>query len=193
MSPPRPPDDQGRPQSLLSEAVEQAAGAAAMWWTDLAKLAKGQADLLASGHYGADDLAAGQVGLLRIWVKNSIRTAGVLSDNLAMLSYGSAGTHPPPRRFGVTVAVPAGVALELRASDLVGELFGFCIPSSKIRLEPVDVAARAAADAGDLAVHVTVDCHRAPNDTYAGTLSSADGSVSVPMRVAIDELGQPVS
>jgi hypothetical protein len=57
----------------------------------------------------------------------------------------------------------------------------------------VDVAARAAADAGDLAVHVTVDRHRAPNDSYAGLLSSADGSVSVPMRVAIDELGQPVS
>ena len=190
MSPPLPPDDPARPQSLLSEAVEQAADAAAMWVADLAKLAKGQADRLASGSYGTDDLAAGQVGLLRIWVTNSIRAAGVLSDNLAMLSYGSAAAHPPPRRFAVAVTVPAGVALELRASDLVGELFGFCIPSSKNRLEPVDVAAQAA---GELAVNITVDCHRAPNDTYAGTLSSADGSVTVPMRVAIDELGQPIS
>jgi hypothetical protein len=190
MSPPRPPDDPARPQSLLSEAVEQAAGAAAMWWEELAQLARGQADRLASGTYGTGDLAAGQVGLLRIWVRNSIRTAGVLSDNLALLSYGTAGAAPPPRRFGVTVAVPDGVPLELRASDLVGELFGFCIPSGKVQLEPVDVAAQAA---GELAVAVTVDCARAPNDTYAGVLSSADGSVSVPLRVAIDELGQPIS
>jgi hypothetical protein len=189
MSPPGPPDDRDRPQSLLSEAVEQAAGAAALWWEELAKLARGQADRLASGSYGVDDLATGQVGLLRIWVRNSIKTAGVLSDNLALLSYGSAGTDPPPRRFAVTVAVPAEVDLRLRASDLVGELFGFCIPSSKIELEPEDVTAQAA---GEVAVRITVDCARAPNDTYAGALSSADGRVSVAMRVAIDELGSPL-
>jgi hypothetical protein len=189
MSPPRPPDDPDRPQSLLAEAVEQAAMAGALWWEELAKLARSQADRLASGSYGVDDLATGQVGLLRIWVRNSIKTAGVLSDNLALLSSGTAGTAPP-RRFPVTVAVPAGAALELRASDLVGELFGFCIPSGKVQLEPVDVAAQAA---GELAVAVTVDCARAPNDTYAGVLSSADGSVSVPLRVAIDELGQPIT
>jgi hypothetical protein len=190
MSPPPPPDDPGRPQSLLSEAVEQAAGAAAMWWTDLARLAKGQADRLASGSYGAGDLAAGQVGLLRIWVKNSIRTAGVLSDNLALLSSGDAAEHPPPRRFAVTVAVRDNLALRLRASDLVGELLGSRIPSSKIQLDPVDLPAQ---PPGEVAVKVTVDCHRAPNDTYRGTLSSADGRVSVPLRVAIDELGRPVS
>lgn len=190
MSPPRPPDDPARPQSLLSEAVEQAAGAAALWWKELSEFATAEADRLASGSYSAGDLAAAQVGLLRIWVRNSIKTAGVLSDNLALLSYGTAGAAPPPRRFGVTVAVPDGVALELRASDLVGELFGFRIPSSKIELRPVAVPAQ---PAGELAVEVTVDCARAPNDTYAGTLSSADGGVSVPMRVAIDELGEPIA
>jgi hypothetical protein len=189
MSQPRPPDDPARPQSLLSEAVEQAAGAAAMWWTELSRFATAEANRLASGSYGVDDLTTAQVRLARIWVRNSIRTAGVLSDNLALLSYGSAGTHPPPRRFAVTVAVPDEVKLPLQASDLVGELFGFCIPSSKIKLDPVELPAQAA---GEVAVGVTVDCHRAPNDTYAGTLSSADGRVSVPMRVAIDELGSPV-
>jgi hypothetical protein len=188
MSPPRPPDDPDRPQSLLAEVVEQAAMAGALWWEELAKLARSQADRLASGSYGVDDLATGQVGLLRIWVRNSIKTAGVLSDNLALLSSGTAGTAPP-RRFPVTVAVPAGAALELRASDLVGELFGFCIPSSKIELRPGDVPAE---EARDLTVEVTVDCARAPNDTYTGTLSSADGRVSAIMRVAIDELGSPL-
>jgi len=190
MTPPRPPDDPARPQSLLSEAVEQAAGAAALWWQELVELATSHADRLASGSYGVGDLTTAQVGLLRIWVRNSIKTAGMLSDNLALLSYGKAGAAPPPRRFGVTVAVPAGVDLELRASDLVGELFGFCIPSAKVELRPVAVPAQAA---GELAVEVTVDCAGAPNDTYAGTVSSADAGVSVPMRVAIDELGEPLS
>jgi hypothetical protein len=155
---------------------------------ELAKLARSQADRLDSGSYGVDDLATGQVELLRIWVRNSIKTAGVLSDNLALLSSGNAGTAPP-RRFAVTVAVPAGVELELRASDLVGELFGFCIPHSEIDPDPKKVPAEAARE---VAVDITVNCHTAPNDTYAGTLSSADGRVSVPMRVAIDELGGPV-
>jgi hypothetical protein len=189
MSPPRPPGDPARPQSLLSEAVEQAAGAAALWWTELAQLATRQADRLASGNYGLEDLTTAQVGLLRIWVRNSIRTGGVLSDNLALLAYGNAGAAPPPRGFAVTVAVPDGVDLRLRASDLVGELLGFPIPSSRIALAPAEVPAQ---PAGELLVEVTVDCARAPNDTYAGTLSSADGSVSVPIRVAIDELGAPL-
>jgi hypothetical protein len=160
-----------------------------MWLDELARLARSQADRLASGSYGVDDLATGQVGLLRIWVRNSIRTAGVLSDNLALLSSDQAGTAPP-RRFGVTVAVPAGVAVKLQASDLVGELFGFCIPSSRVKPHPEDLPADAARE---VPVGITVDCRRTPNDTYAGTLFSADGAVSVPIRVAIDELGGPVS
>ena len=118
------------------------------------------------------------------------RFAGVLSDNLALLSSGDAAEHPPPRRFAVTVAVPDNLALRLRASDLVGELLGSRIPSSKIQLDPLDVPAQ---PPGEVAVRVTVDCHRTLNDTYAGTLSSADGRVSLPLRVAIDELGRPVS
>jgi hypothetical protein len=190
MSAQRPSDDQVRPpQSLLSEAVEQAA-AATLWWKDVAEFATDQADRLASGNYGVNDLTNAQVGLMRIWVRNSIKTAGVISDNLALLSYGKASAAPPPRRFAVTVAVPAGVDLQLQASDLVGDLLGFRIPSSKIKIRPAAVTAQPAAD---LAVEITVDCGRAPNDTYAGTLSSTAGSVSVPMRVAIDELGEPPS
>jgi hypothetical protein len=188
MSTTGPPADEERPQSLLSEAVEQAADAAAKWVGDVARFAGGQADLLASGDYGLNDLASAQVGLLRIWVENSINVAGVLSDNLALLSYGSVGSAPP-RRFAVAVGVPAGVALELTASDLEGQLLRYRIPSSRIQLAPVAVAAQPAAE---VTVEVTVDGAGAPNDIYAGVLSSADGAVTVPIRVAIDELGRPV-
>ena len=44
-----PPAGSDRPQSLLSEAVEQAADAATMWVADVARFASSQADLLASG------------------------------------------------------------------------------------------------------------------------------------------------
>ena len=50
----------------------------------------------------------------------------------------------------------------------------------------------AAQPAAEVTVEVTVDCVGAPNDIYAGELSSADGAVTVPIRVAIDELGRPV-
>jgi hypothetical protein len=189
MSENSPPDGSNRPQSLLSEAVEQAADAATMWVADVARFARSQADLLASGDYGLNDLATAQVGLLRLWVRNSLNAAGVLSDNLALLSYGSEGAAPPPRRFAVAVAVPDGVDLELTPSDLEGQLLRYRIPSSKIRLAPVAVAAQPAAE---VTVEVTVDCVGAPNDIYAGELSSADGAVTVPIRVAIDELGRPV-
>ncbi len=188
MSTTGPPAHEERPQSLLSEAVEQAADAAAKWAGDVARFARGQADLLASGDYGMNDLATAQVGLLRIWVENSINAAGVLSDNLALLSYGSASSAPP-RRFAVAVGVPAGVALELTASDLEGQLLKYRIPSSRVQLAPVAVAAQPAAE---VTVEVTVDCVGAPNDIYAGELCSADGAVTVPIRVAIDELGRPV-
>ena len=182
-----PPAGSDRPQSLLSEAVEQAADAATMWVADVARFASSQADLLASGDYGLNDLATAQVGLLRLWVKNSLNAAGVLSDNLALLSYGTEGAAPPPRHFAV--AVPDGVALELTPSDLEGQLLRYRIPSSKIQLAPVAVAAQPAAE---VTVEVTVDCVGAPNDIYAGELCSADGAVTVPIRVAIDELRRPV-
>ena len=183
-----PPAGSDRPQSLLSEAVEQAADAATMWVADVARLARSQADLLASGDYGLNDLATAQVSLLRIWVRNSINAAGVLTDNLALLSYGSGGAAPP-RRVAVAVAVPAGADLELTPSDLEGQLLRYRIPSSRIQLAPVAVAVQAAAE---VTVEVLVDCGGAPSDIYAGVLSSADGAVSVAFRVAIDELGRPV-
>jgi hypothetical protein len=178
-----------RPQSPLSEAVEQAAAAASMWARDLTRFARHQADLLAVGNYGVNDLTTAQVGLLRIWVTNSVRTAGVLSDNLALLAYGTAGA-PPPRSFGVGIDVPAGAELRLTASDLKGQILGHRIPSSKVRLAPNAVAAQAGA--AKLAIEITVECAGVPGDIYAGELSSGDGAVTVPFRVAIDELGGPV-
>jgi hypothetical protein len=188
MSAPPPPPGPKRPQSPMSEAVEQAAGALSMWCNDVARFATRQADLLASGDYGLNDLATAQVTLLRIWVSNSISTAGVLSDNLALLSYGKGGA-PPPRRFGVGISVPAGAGVELRASDLEGQLLGFRIPSTRIRLAPGAVPAGPT----ELTVEVTVSCIGAPNDIYTGELSSTDGTVTAPMRVAINELGKPVA
>jgi len=188
-APARPPDAAG-PQTPLSEAVEQAAQAASQWLDEVAHFAEDEVGRLSAGNYHLDDLATAQVRLLRIWIRNSIRTAGVLSDNLALLSYGTSGPPPPPRMFKVRIGVPAAVELKLRASDLSGQILGVRIASSKIRLTP-DVAA-SGAEPRDITIEVEVDCARVPSDTYVGVLSSEDGTVTVPIRVAIDELGGPV-
>jgi hypothetical protein len=189
MSAPRPPTDSKQPQSPLSEAVEQAAGAASRWCDDVVKFAENQADLLSSGDYGVSDLATAQVDLLRIWVRNTVLTAGVLSDNLALLSFGRPTTTPPPRRFNVGVSIPAGVSAKLRTSDLLGQLLAYRIASSKIRLNPDSAPSQV--NAREIDVEVEVDTTGVPNDTYEGVLFSEEGAVQVPIRVAIDELGQP--
>ncbi len=189
MSAPRPPTGSRQRQSPLSEAVEQAADAASRWCNDVADFAKHQADLLSSGDYGLNDLTTAQVDLLRIWVRNTVRTVGALSDNLTLLSFGRPSKAPPPRRFNVGVSIPAGVSPKLRTSELLGQLLAYRIPSSKIRLNP-DVAA-SRAKLREITVEVEVDCAGVPNDTYEGVLSSEDGVIQVPIRVAIDELGEP--
>ncbi len=190
MSASRPPTGSGQRQSPLSEAVEQAAGAASKWCNDMADFAKHQADLLSSGGYGLSDLATAQVDLLRIWVTNTVRTAGVLSDNLTLLSFGRPSQNPPPRRFNVGVSIPAGVSPRFRISDLLGQLLAYRIPSSKVRLNPDFAVSRA--KLREITVEVEVDCVGVPNDTYEGVLSSEDVVIQVPVRVAIDELGEPL-
>ena len=113
----------------------------------------------------------------------------MLSDNLALLSYGAAG-EAPPRLVAVAVAVPAGVGLELTAVRPRG-------PAAPVPHPQLEDPARAGRRgrrqaAAEVTVELTVDCGGAPNDIYAGVLSSADGAVSVAFRVAIDELGRPV-
>jgi hypothetical protein len=187
MSAPEPPNGSYRPQSALSEAVEQAADAASIWCRDVAQLAIRQADRLASGGYGLDDLVTGQVDLLRIWVKNSIGVAGALSDNLALLAYWQAAGPAPPRYFDVGVRLPAGGGGQLQSSDLEGQRLGYRIPASRVRLAPAAVPAQA--EPSELTVEVAVSCADAPLDIYAGVLSFTDGTVVARLRVAIDELG----
>jgi hypothetical protein len=190
MSTTDPSTSPGR-QSPLSEAIEQAKGAASNWCNEVVEFAQHEADVLSTGGYGVNQLATAQVRLLRIWVTNSIQTAVVLSDNLALLSYGRAGRPPPPRKIGVRVPIPAGVSVKLRASDLTGELLQHCITSSRIQISPDTAASRA--KAREIPVEVAVNCANAPNDTYIGVLFSDDGLVKVPIEVAIDELGEPLS
>jgi hypothetical protein len=172
--------------------VEQSAGAIAAWCADVANFAQREADLLAAGQYRAADLATVQVRLLRIWVTNVVRMAGVLSDNLALLSAGGRGERAP-RTFGIRVDVPAGVRPVLTCSGLKGGLLGHRIPASRIR-----VGLRGAAEAWPKAastavdVLVEVDCAGVPNDTYRGVLTSTDGALRVPVRVAVNDFGTAV-
>jgi hypothetical protein len=177
-------------QSPLSEAVEQAADAAVIWCRDVADFAEREADRLSSGNYSFGDLATAPIRLLRISVRNAIKTAGVLSDNLALLSAGQPATVAAERTFSVSVDVPAGGAARLGASALVGRLLNYSIPSAQITLKP-DAAAPQAAPS-QLTVEVKVGCTGAPSDTYVGILSSGDGAIAQPIQVAIDELGDPL-
>jgi hypothetical protein len=178
------------PQSPLSEAVEQATDAASKWCREVADFAQHEAELLSSGDYGLSDFVTAPVRLLRVSVTNAIQTAGVLSDNLALLSLPRPSRRPTPRTFSVQVGVPAGAGVQLRASALEGRLLRYRIPSSRIRLNPRSVQARIRQM--EIPVEVEVDCAGAPADVYIGVLSSADGAVEVPIRVAIDELGEPI-
>lgn len=187
MSAPEPPNGPQEPQSALSEAVEQAADAASIWCNELTQLAIHQADRLASGDYGLDDLVTGQVDLLRIWVSNSVEVAWALSNNLALLAYWQSGGPAPPRRFGVEARVPAGAGGQLQSSHLDGQRHRYRIPASRVRLTPAAVPVQAQPQ--PLTVEVAVSCAGAPNDIYAGELLLPDGTVVAPLRVAIDELG----
>ena len=78
-----PPSEVPPAEAPLAEAVEQAADTVALWFEDLAGLAKHQANRVASGHYGLDDLVTGQFDLLRIWVKYATAASLTFTNNLA--------------------------------------------------------------------------------------------------------------
>jgi hypothetical protein len=186
MSAPDPSTGPARPQSRLSEAVEQAADAARIWWEDISDFAKDEADQLSSGDYGLQDLASAQVNLMRICVRNTVKSVGVLSDNLALMSYPRPGAPPPPRTVNVPVSIPPNVNVKLTASDLVGRLHTQRISSSAIRIQPDEPSNET------ISVTVEVKCPPVPKDLYEGRLHSVDGAVSIPFRVAINELGEPL-
>jgi len=177
------------PQSLLSEAVEQAARAGSMWWDDLTRFAEDQAGRLASGHYGLTDLTTATVRLLRIWDRNSTNAVRTMIDNVAMLSYDGPAGGPATREVQVSVPIPAGLIIAFQVSDLVGS-GGYRIAAAKVKLDPAQVPAQAAAK--EVPVTVTVPSAGAPSDTYAGTIS-AGGGVTAAFQVAIDQIGVPLT
>jgi hypothetical protein len=174
----------------LSEAVEQAGDTARQGLDDLRSFAREEADTLARGTYGLPELATAPVRLFEILVTNAVRAASTTSDNLALLSlsgrFGSAEAKRAVRVEVGTAAATHGVTLQV--SELVGQLTGFRIPSTRIHVDTRTVAA-------DGIAVLTVDCVAAPADIYVGTLTVAGPGkpVSIGIRVAIDEIGVPVT
>jgi hypothetical protein len=173
-----------KPQSPLSEAVEQAARAGTLYWDDLTAFAEEQADRLASGHYGLTDLTTAQVRLMRILVHHGVSALDTAINNVALLAYAGPPGGAAIRTMEVAVPVPAGVDVAFRVSDLVAGQH--VIPRHRVRLDPG--AAREAA-ATDLPVTVRVDTTGAAAGTYGGTITAADRRVD--FQIAIDELGEP--
>jgi hypothetical protein len=174
--------------SPLGEAVEQASDAVAIWSQEVATFAESEADDLASGNYHLSNLVTAPVRLLKIWVRNSVKTAGTLSDNLALLSYSRLAGAASERSFMVALPL-AAAAGALTSSDLLGVSFLHRIPSTDVRLEAVPAAE---SPPGANVVRVVVGCAGAPNDAYSGVLSSTDGAAPLAILVAIDELGDPL-
>lgn len=189
MNPSDPPSDGTAPQSGLSEAVEQAAAATKDWFDDISGFVKHDADQISAGQYGLGDLATAPIRMMRIWLSNTVRTAFVVSDNLALLGYTRPGA-PLPRTMSLGLSIPANIGVKLTASEMVGQLLGQSIPSSKIQIRP-DEHPPQAADR-EVTVTVEINIRHAPDDLYQGRVFSVDGAVSVPFSIAIDELGVPL-
>lgn len=182
-----PSNGQPRPQSLLSEAVEQGADAVAKWHKDIAELLEQQADRLSSGDYGLNDLVTAPVRLLSIWVKDAIDTAFTISDNLALLANPRSGEPQRPRTIRVPVTIPANSHVKFVASDTLGQL-GYSIPSSDFDITQ-EIRGN---NPEEINVIVTVKSSSVPNDTYSGILRADDPAIKeVPFGFAIDELGEP--
>jgi len=171
-----------KPQSALSEAVEQAARVGTLYWKDLTGFAEEQADRLASGHYGLTDLTTAQVRLMRILVHHGVNAMSTTIDNVALLAYAGPGGGAAIRTMEVAVPVPAGVNVVFEVSDLVAGQH--VIRRDRIRLNP---GAAQEAVAKELPVTVRVDCTGAPAGTYGGTITAGDRGVD--FQIAIDELG----
>jgi hypothetical protein len=116
----------------------------------------------------------------------------MMSDNLALLSAGRSG-GPRERTLGLRVDVPAGVIPDFHSSDLVGRLLAHRIPHQRVHINPrkrVRMVARA--KPMTLNLDVRINTTGAPTDTYMGVLTSIDRKVTLPLRVAVDEIGEPL-
>ncbi|MGH3768522.1 MAG: hypothetical protein ACRDTX_25785, partial [Pseudonocardiaceae bacterium] len=173
----------------LSEAMEQVADLTRKWNDEIAKFVETEADKLSANDYKLADLVTAPVELMRIWVRNSIQAADVISGNLALISQARSSAAPQTRKMNVPVSIPPDVDVKLLASDLVGRS-GYRIRSSRLQVAPESFGAEAATR--DVVVEVTVDCSHAPADLYEGLLYCSDPTVSAPFGVAISELGEPL-
>jgi hypothetical protein len=190
----QPPDEQNRdprpPESLLAEAVEQAADTARTLLDGLKRFAKSEADALADREYGLANVATAPVRLFQVLVSSAFDAASTVSDNLALLSLDGRPTTPEPRTVPVYVGKPAhpGV-VTFTTSDLVGELPKHRIPSGQIAVTTEWLA--------DGVATVVVRSGSAPPDIYAGNLFMTDSTTSekteFPFLVAITELGIPLT
>lgn len=181
----------GPPQFPLSEAVEQAGDAARQAIGNLERFGEEEANALASGHYGLRELATASVRLYAVLATNAISAARTASDNLALLSlsgrFGSADARRAVRVYVGPAAAASGVVPQV--SDLNGQLKGYCIPGARLSIDTKTVAT-------DGIVTLVVRCGGAPADIYAGTLVVDAGSpspVPIPVRLAVDEIGVPVT
>ena len=74
------------PTTALGEAVENATARLSIWCRAVADLVQADVDRMASGTYQLGDLTTFGVRLMRIGVDNVVQMAGVLSDNLVLLT-----------------------------------------------------------------------------------------------------------
>jgi hypothetical protein len=178
-----------RPQSLLSEAVEQIGDLTTQYLAGVSALATQQADRFSSGAYGINDLVAGQIGTLRLNVRHTLIAAQTVPGVWGLLGY-----SPPKSGSGtreIRVSVPGNLPLsELKVPDLVQVDTGALIPSSAVELEVPESTEGVLPEAITVTVRVTTD--HAGNGTYRGSLRSADNTVVATFVIAISEVGEPI-
>lgn len=183
------PTPMPRPTTPEGEAVEQAIDGLSMCCRDVAGVIQTDVDRMAAGDYRLADLATVGFRLLHVGVNNAIRMAGVLSDNLALLTAEESREEkvvPAERRVNVIVPIPAGQAVTITSSSLRGRTKGQWLPRSRITI------ARSTFTAGTnspVQVEVLVNHTGAPRDIYEGALSVMVGDrreSTVDYLVAVD-------
>jgi hypothetical protein len=187
----RPADQQSRdrrpPQSLLSEAIEQAGDTVRLLLNGLQGFAESEADALADREYGLAELATAPVRLFSVLVNSAFHAASTLSDNLALLSLDGRPAELEPRTVPVYLGGPRHpAAVTFTTSALDGEATGH-----RIRREQVAASTEWLAAYG--VVTVVVRPGSAPPDIYKGVLSVTDSATGrrrdFEFLIAITELG----
>jgi hypothetical protein len=183
------------PTTPLGEALEQAADGLSMWCRDVAMLVKTDVDRMASGDYHLADLMTVGVRLLRVGLDNTIRMAGVASDNLALLTALPPETarrgapHEKVEKVDVVVPVRAGDAGTIASSSLKGRATGQWVQKQRLTVTPSTY--KAAGRRRNINVEVLVTLGGVPGDIYQGTLSvEAGGAVvdTVPFVITVDDI-----